>query len=178
MKLHALARSASRFALALSIGLGGCQPPPSESSSPEAVSPSTEADVTTALNDFLRRNDDAPEAIAYKAAYHDLDGDGLNDALVLLQGPNWCSLSGCALLTFRGAGPQSFIFVSKTERIREPILLSATRTNSWRDLVVSTVIRERPEDVMLTIGPQGYPADATAGKIINRLELKADAVSF
>jgi hypothetical protein len=65
----------------------------------------------------------------------DLNGDGSNDALLLLQGPSWCGTGGCTLLVFKGLR-DGFRFVSATSLIRGPLLVSTGKTKGWRDLIV------------------------------------------
>jgi putative lipoprotein len=72
----------------------------------------------------------------HQTALIDLNGDGRQDALVLLQNPIYfCGTGGCTLLVFQGT-KSGFKFVSTTALIRSPVLVSDTRTHGWRDLIV------------------------------------------
>jgi hypothetical protein len=146
----------SLFTGILGICLAGCQ---SSSLDPEARLIPSNGGVSDALNDYLLRAG-AVAGSPYRDSYRDLDADGLADALVLLQGPDWCGLSGCPLLVFRGTRGGNFVFLSLTEPVREPVMLSGNRTNGWRDLVVGTALQGRPADVLLSYGLEGYTADA------------------
>ncbi len=160
---------------ATSLGLGSCQPSSNdESQVTERLLPEGDG-VTDALNDyFLSIN--AFAASPYEVAYQDLDNDSLKDALVMLQGPDWCGLSGCPLLVFRGLSDNDFLFLSRIERVRQPVLLSESRTNGWRDLVIGTTLKGRLEDVLLSYGIEGYPADASQGQRVGRdRELKTQS---
>jgi hypothetical protein len=142
----------------LLLALAGCQS--STIAEPEERLIPSQGGVSDALNRYLLKAD-AAAGSPYRDSYPDLDGDGLTDALVILQGPDWCGLSGCPLLVFRGTSSGHFIFLSRTEPVREPVRLSQNRTNGWRDLVVSTTVQGRPEDVLLSFGLEGYTADAS-----------------
>lgn len=154
--------------------MGGCQPSEYQSEVTERLLPEGEG-VINALNDYLL-SIDALAASPYEVTYQDLDNDRLDDALVMLQGPDWCGLSGCPLLIFRGTSSNNFVFLSRTERVRQPVLLSEGRTNGWRDLVIGATLKGRPEDVLLTYGLEGYPADPAQGQRIDRRsELKTQS---
>ena len=78
-----------------------------------------------------------PKNSQYEYVRADLNGDGLREALVMFNLPHsyWCGWSGCTMAVFQ-AGDNSFTMVSRTERIRGPIVMSATQTNGWNDIGV------------------------------------------
>lgn len=145
--------------------ISSCQSPSGESKTTERLLPEGEG-VTNAMNDYLI-SINALAASPYEVAYQDLDNDRLEDALVILQGPDWCGLSGCPLLIFRGLSDNNFLFLSRTERVRQPVLMSESRTNGWRDLVIGTTLKGRPEDVLLNYGLEGYPPDPSQGERVD-----------
>ena len=49
-----------------------------------------------------RTGDDVKTFEPRQTAGVDLNGDGIKDALVLLQGPYWCGTGGCSQLVFQG----------------------------------------------------------------------------
>jgi hypothetical protein len=72
----------------------------------------------------------------HRTARLDLNGDGLEDALVLLENPMYfCGTGGCTMLVFKGT-KTGFEFVSRSSLIRGPVLVSETKTHGWRDLIV------------------------------------------
>jgi hypothetical protein len=72
----------------------------------------------------------------HQTALIDLNGDGRQDALVLLENPMYfCGTGGCTMLVFKGT-PSGFEFVSSSSLIRGPLLVSETNTHGWRDLIV------------------------------------------
>lgn len=167
--LHPRQQWLSALLIGLSIGLASCQSTIQfESESGETLIPN-QGGVSQALNNYLV-NQRALAGSPYEDAYQDLDNDGVEDALVILKGPDWCGLSGCPLLIFRGTSDGNFIFLSRTEKVRQPVLLSESRTNGWRDLIIGTTLKGRPEDVLLNYGLEGYPMDARVGERVVSLQ--------
>ena len=66
----------------------------------------------------------------------DLNEDGFTDALVVLTGFYWCGTGGCTMLVFQGKD-KAFEFVSRSTLVSPPVTVSETKTNGWRDLVIT-----------------------------------------
>jgi len=94
-------------------------------------------DLNQALLAYLAQKGDDPKyADPHKTARIDLNGDGIQDALVLLENPTYyCGTGGCTMLVFKGT-KSGFEFVSSSSLIRSPVLVSDTKTHGWRDLLV------------------------------------------
>jgi putative lipoprotein len=84
---------------------------------------------------FAKTGDDPKNANPHQTTQIDLNSDGRQDALVLLQNPYWCGTGGCTMLVFKGT-KSGFEFVSRSSLIRSPVLVSETKTHGWRDLLV------------------------------------------
>jgi hypothetical protein len=80
----------------------------------------------------------------------DLNGDSTLDAVAILTGSYWCGTGGCKMLVFQ-AEDKHFKFVSSSTLVRPPVTVSETKTNGWRDLV-------------LTVSGGGMPAKTVALK--------------
>jgi hypothetical protein len=95
------------------------------------------SDINQALLAYLAKTGDDPKyANPHQTAQIDLNGDGHQDALVLLQNPIlFCGTGGCTMLVFKGT-QSGFEFVSRSSLIRGPVLISDTKTHGWRDLIV------------------------------------------
>jgi hypothetical protein len=73
----------------------------------------------------------------YRSAMIDLNGDGQEDAIVLLSGTDWCGTGGCTLLIFKN-DRSDYLLLSRSTVTRSPIRISPVVTNGWKDLIVST----------------------------------------
>lgn len=102
-----------------------------------AVGAGEEDALKQAILDYLAKTGADPKSMdPHQTALVDLNGDGHEDALVLLQNPMYfCGTGGCTLLVFKGT-KSGFEFVSRSTLIRGPVLVSDTQTHDWRDLVV------------------------------------------
>ena len=67
----------------------------------------------------------------------DLNGDGVAEAVVLFSGKDWCTKTGCSLGIFQ-SDQYGYRVVSRTVRVKAPIVISPEQSNGWRDLLVST----------------------------------------
>jgi hypothetical protein len=104
-----------------------------------------------------KTGDDVKTFEPRRTACADLNGDGIRDALVLLQGPYWCATGGCTLLVFKSFR-DGFTFISKSTLIPPPLLASNARTKGWRDLVVEVSGGGMaPKKVALKFNGSTYP---------------------
>jgi len=71
----------------------------------------------------------------FKHALLDLNNDGVDDAVVVLLGRNWCGSGGCTMLVLHGQG-EGYSVVSKSTVTREPVRVSESISNGWRDIIV------------------------------------------
>lgn len=93
--------------------------------------------LNQALLSYLAKKGDDPKTVdPHQTVLIDLNGDGRQDALVLLENPvYWCGTGGCTMLVFKGT-KSGFKFVSRSSLIRGPVLVSESKTHGWRDLIV------------------------------------------
>lgn len=123
--------------------------------------------LTGAIQKYLA-DAKGPKNSQYEYVRADLNGDGLREALVMFNLPHsyWCGWSGCTLAVFE-AGDNSFRIVSRTERIRGPIVVSDTQTNGWDDIGVRLSGTDYADkNVLLRYDGARYPETP-----INELEL-------
>lgn len=97
----------------------------------------------------------------YRHALADLNGDGVDDAVVLLDSGESCGPSGCALLVFRG-GRDGYNLVSRTTSAKAPVSIATTHTNGWSDLVVNS---PGIGDVLVVFETYGYSANAALAMV-------------
>ncbi|WP_374571434.1 hypothetical protein [Acinetobacter sp.] len=93
---------------------------------------------------------------AYLKAFDDLNGDGVDDAVVLLQGQNWCGSGGCTMLIFRGLDQQKFQLVNKVTVADAPIYALSKTSQGWKNLAVYS---KGKGTVVLKFNGQAYPAN-------------------
>lgn len=98
---------------------------------------------------------------AYKLVGADLNEDGVAEAVVLFEGKDWCAGTGCSLAILQ-SGPHGYRPISRTVRVKAPVVISTDRSNGWRDLLVSsggagTAPLRR---VRLRFTGNGYPRNA------------------
>lgn len=99
----------------------------------------TDPSAAQAVGDFLARHfarfrESAPEA-TYRAAWHDLSGDGRPEVLVYLHDPIWCGPHGCDLFIFTPHA-SGWRQVDEISVAAPPIRLLARRSRGWHDLSV------------------------------------------
>ncbi|PSW62136.1 hypothetical protein C0W54_07335 [Photobacterium kishitanii] len=71
----------------------------------------------------------------FDVGYSDLNGDGLKDALVLLNGSNWCGSGGCTFMVFENLGTR-YKLISQSSITSPPISVAKSETNGWKNLIV------------------------------------------
>lgn len=96
----------------------------------------------------------------YKLAGVDLNGDGVREAVVLFQGKDWCTPTGCSLAVFQKF-EHGFRVISRTVRVKAPVEVTDNVSNSYRDLLVQTGGGPAPERrVRLQFSGEGYSRNA------------------
>jgi hypothetical protein len=139
--------------LCLSIAMLGC-------SNPSPLSTHLQRSVDDITND----NDSV-----FSSAYTDLNDDGLEDALVLLQGIQWCGSGGCTLLIFKNLG-QSYQLVTKTTVTNTPISVANTESNGWKDIIVWS---RGSGFVLLSFNGDTYPRNPSLQPPVSESQLLA-----
>ncbi|TCM61429.1 hypothetical protein EC844_12827 [Acinetobacter calcoaceticus] len=94
------------------------------------------------------------KATAYLVSYLDLNADGQVDAVVLLQGQEWCGSGGCTLLVFKGMPHEKFELLSKSTVVNTPIYQLSSSRNGWSDL---SVYSRGTGQVLMQFNGQAYP---------------------
>jgi len=83
---------------------------------------------------FLR-NFDNNETTRYLAAFRDLNGDGVPEAVVYLIGRGWCGSGGCNTLILKRDGG-TWKLVTSVPITRPPIRILTTKSNGWQNIGV------------------------------------------
>lgn len=145
------------FALALIL----LAPPPPPDSLEAADLP---AALALAIDAYTRPFESDGEARDMDIAWADLDGDGLQDALVSLHSPSWCTADGCTLLVFQAVPDEDveelgrFTPAAEISRVWGSVRVLNAQTNGWADLAVGD---ETP--LRLAFDGETYPSSAPDG---------------
>ncbi len=106
-----------------------------------------------ARHDARRRIDPASYRFTY--ALVDLDGDGIQDAVVYLNAG--CGSGGCDIRIMKGT-KDGFTYVSGSTVTNLPVYVLPSKTNGWRDIAVTTRVGfMKYGTVILKYNGQGYP---------------------
>jgi hypothetical protein len=92
------------------------------------------------LKRFLQRGLKEPsldddKTTKYLAAFVDLNGDGISEAIVYVTGQTWCGSGGCNLLILARSGA-SWKKVTAMTITRTPIRVLTRASNGWRNITV------------------------------------------
>ncbi|PKF61244.1 hypothetical protein CW745_11470 [Psychromonas sp. psych-6C06] len=101
----------------------------------EDINPASEVDIEIqkAVNDYFKIHRTDPKDTKFSAVKYDLNGDGRDEAIVLL---DWCSeANGCEMLIFEGR-KQGYRFSSRISRIHAPVIVSKTQHYLWQSLLI------------------------------------------
>jgi hypothetical protein len=109
------------------------------------------------------------QTVSVRHALTDLDGDGIDDALVMLRDPDWCQVGGCTLLVFRG-DKSGYELVSNCRLVELPIRVSPDSVHGWKMLIVYA--KGRGEVLMRSNGKR-YPGDTTVLTRANAAQVRA-----
>lgn len=98
----------------------------------DAPEPTPEEDIQHYLSQTF------PDALPlrYALAWHDLDGDGADEAIVYMVSSYYCGTGGCNTLVLTPAGPM-WREVANISVSRTPIGVAESATNGWQDLTVA-----------------------------------------
>lgn len=107
----------------------------------------------------------------FSAAYADLNNDGIEDSIVLLEGADWCGSGGCTLLVFEGLASGEYRLASKSTVASAPIYVLEATSNGWSDLSVYTSGKGQ---VIMKWGGSNYPSNPSLQPtlIIDSKEIK------
>lgn len=96
------------------------------------------------------------EQSLYQYAFYDLNQDGIQDAIVMLKGTNWCGSGGCTVLVYQGMSRDKFQPHSKMTVADVPIVALNSKTQGWSDL---SVYSRGSGQVILKFNGRSYPAN-------------------
>ena len=101
------------------------------------VTPVVAAGCSTApasLQQFLGQGDWGVPS-SYVVSLHDLNGDGNQEAMVLLTDTDWCGSGGCTLLVAQQRGVLWHL-ISKTTLVHPPVAALERKRSGWQSLSI------------------------------------------
>lgn len=110
----------------------------------------------------------------FSTRYADLNGDGLDEALVFLKEMQWCGSGGCTLLIFKNLG-NHYQFISKSSVTSAPISVAKTENNGWKDLIVWS---RGSGLVLMTFNGNKYPQNPSLEPLANRSQILGSQLIF
>jgi putative lipoprotein len=141
--------------------------------SAQLISPDTEIDVDIqkAVNDYFKIHRTDPKETKFSAVKYDLNGDGIDEAIVLL---DWCSTkNGCEMLIFEGQ-KEDYRFSSRVSRIHTPIIISQSQHYLWQSLL----FEKNSGWSLLDFDGLSYPSQTRDLTTINKTDYSTDVILF
>ena len=138
--------------------LGGNRNAPGGATRQSVLGPLDDALIRRAIKNYRLSKKRAKGP--YKLVGADLNGDGVREAIVLFEGKDWCTRTGCSLVIFQFF-ERAFKAISRTVRVKAPVEITAAATNTYRDLLVQTGGGPAPERrVRLQFSGESYSRNA------------------
>ena len=130
------------------------------SQAPDRVSPAP-ANAEEDIRHFLLQEFPDATPMQYALAWHDLDGDGSDEAIVFVAGPALCGTGGCNTLVLTQAGPM-WRKVGDISVSRTPVTVLDSATNGWKDLTVAIAGGGgKSGNALLRYDGNAYPSNPT-----------------
>jgi len=136
------------------------------------ITPDAEVDIDVqkAVNQYFQIHRTDPKETLFNSVKYDLNGDGIKDALVLL---NWCSQNGCEILFFEGID-NGYRFSSRVSRVHAPIIVAQTQHYLWQSLL----IEKNGQWFKLDFDGISYPIDSRDFKAVNKEDEATEVLLF
>lgn len=136
------------------------------------IDPNSDIDKTLqkALNQYFKIHRTDPKATKFSSVNYDLNGDGIEEAIVLL---DWCSKRGCEMLIFERQEDE-YRFSSRISQIQVPVLVSSSQHYLWQSLLVE----KDKQWITLDFDGISYPAHTRNLPPVNKLDFATDTLLF
>ncbi|MFT6348044.1 MAG: putative lipoprotein [Psychromonas sp.] len=141
-------------------------------STAQHIDPKEEIDkaLQKALNQYFKIHGTNPKGTKFSAVKYDLNGDGLKEAIVLL---DWCSKSSCEMLIFEGQ-KNDYRFSNRISQIQVPVIVSSRQHYLWQSLLVE----EDKKWLTLDFDGISYLPHTRSLTTVNKLEIATDIILF
>jgi hypothetical protein len=94
---------------------------------------SAEDKVRAFLMEYVTSKNTTPRETRYADAFIDLNGDGVEEVVVYLDGRDWCGTGGCLTLVLTRTG-ESYRSICRVLATRPPIRALKKSSHGWRTL--------------------------------------------
>jgi putative lipoprotein len=141
--------------------------------SPQHINPDLALDVEiqNAINGYFKIHRTDPKDTKFAAVKYDLNGDGIDEAIVML---DWCSnKNGCEVLVFEGR-KEGYRFSSRISHIHTPIIISKSQHYLWQSLLIG----KESSWSQLNFDGLSYPMYTSDLTVINKDNYSTDIILF
>lgn len=107
---------------------------------------------------FVKKQKAPPNSV-YEYVRTDLNGDGLEDGIVLFKLPHthWCGWDGCGMAVFE-ATEKNFKPRATISNVRGPIYVSEMQNQGWKDIIIRVSGTNMPDkNIVMKYDGQSYP---------------------
>jgi len=130
--------------------------------------------INAIIKQYFQMHKTASNNRKYLYAEYDLNGNGREDLLVIL---DWCQGSSCVLLVFENQAT-GYKFISRTTDVSTPIQISRNQQYNWQSLL----LKQRDQWQQLDFNGISYPASSRDGSLgqahnFTGVELISDSLS-
>jgi hypothetical protein len=108
---------------------------PSAGSRAASPSPAGDPALVASLKKFVQTQDEEKKA-RYIAVFRDLNDDGKPEAIVYLEGSDWCGSGGCAAMVV-GQTAGGWTTITDIGPMRLPVRVLQSKSKGWRDISVA-----------------------------------------
>lgn len=139
---------------------------------PQQINPTQVIDleVKKALQKYFRIHQTDPKNTQFSSVRFDLNGDGLDEAIVLL---DWCSGHHCEMIIFEET-KEGLNFSSRISSIQAPITISEEQHFSWQSLIA----KNEESWLLFEFDGLNYPLHSRYGYYLQYIENSAEVTLF
>ncbi len=107
--------------------------------------------------------------VYYYSSWYDFNGDGIDEAVVRIVGPDACGTGGCNMYVYQWDKLSlRYQMISETVRTNQPIYAASTKTNGWNDLIVlESGGGGTMSFMLLAFDGNGYPFSPSRGQALS-----------
>ena len=138
----------------------------------QLIAPKAEVDIEiqNAVNQYFKIHRTDPKNSKFNSVRYDLNGDGLKEAIVLL---DWCSKNGCEMLVFEGR-KSGYRFSSRVSQVNAPITIAQSQHYLWQSLLID----KNAQSFKLDFDGISYPVHTRDLQEVNKEDYATDVILF